>query len=119
MTEIFINNREENEYTRAIKDGNFHAGYSLGYGFETILMKKFDISQIKWLTYLPDPLFSVVGKLVHDTSSNLPAHYPFRNALTVDGMHTKISVRAFNLIATNLLEFFIDHLYLGMYRYKT
>lgn len=77
ITRKFINNLEENEHTVALKKVGFHAGYSVGVGFENILMKKFELPLVKWFLYLPDPMFTAFNRLVYDTSTSLPLIYPF------------------------------------------
>ena len=43
MEKTFINFKKENKHTDMIRKGGFHAGFSLGLGFEPIIMKRFDI----------------------------------------------------------------------------
>ena len=38
-----IDYKTENEHVKILKKVGFHAGYSLGFGFEPILMKRFDL----------------------------------------------------------------------------
>jgi hypothetical protein len=44
-------------------------------------MKRMGIPGLKWLTYLPDPVFSVVAREPWDYSSSLPTLCPYEPML--------------------------------------
>ena len=58
LTEMFINYKEEGKHLSVLKQTNFHAGYTIGVGFEQIILARLGLPSLRWLIYLPEPMAS-------------------------------------------------------------
>ena len=64
----FIDYTEENNHLTELKKVGFHAGYSIFFGFESVLVKRFDLPMLKWGAYLPEPVLTATTLQPYDTS---------------------------------------------------
>ena len=65
LSDIFINYKDSdvlNKHLKVLKSTDFHAGYSIGFGFEPIMMKRLGLPMLKWMIYLPEPMFSAATR---------------------------------------------------------
>ena len=77
----FVNYKSKSNKLKELEKTKYDAGYSMGFNFDNIVIKRMNLAQLKWFMYMPEPLNTAVNHLPYDTSSDLPLYYPDRSAL--------------------------------------
>lgn len=77
-----------------LKTYDFDVSMSLGFPFEKLIMKKMGLPGVSWLTYFPDPIFSVATRAPWDLSTSLPTLIPSYNVFKATGGHKGLPGRA-------------------------
>lgn len=55
-----------------LKSHKFDVGFCISFGFEVMIMKILKLPVVKWLTYQPDPILTLINRNPWDMSTNLP-----------------------------------------------
>jgi len=83
-----------------------------------MISKVHNLPVVKWATYLPDPILTLINYNPWDLSSNLPVLHPFPNWLGKVG-HFHITSRLLINHVVAIISALLDHVAYPIYRFTT
>lgn len=82
ISDHVLSSSKEIEHLKSI---DFDTSMSSMLPFEQLVMKNFAIPNLKWSTYLPDPIITILLQYPWDLSSSLPGYHPSSRFLIKTG----------------------------------